>query len=69
MALKLKFKEVAIVRRVSQRALGQRWFNRNFITERELLKVVLNAWRDGLQEEDRLSKHVLKEARKRFAKR
>ncbi len=60
--------EAEIIRTAYDSLIGQDWFNRNAITEREMLKVVLRTFLDGAQSSEALFNACEREARKRFSR-
>jgi hypothetical protein len=65
---KLQPTEAALIHRIYEGIIQESWFNRNAVTERELLKLVLTSYRQAL-EEAALSKFCEAEAKKRFSRR
>lgn len=59
--------EAMLIQRVHEQIVGEPWFNRNAITERELLKLILERHADGAIDEAVLLL-CRDEARARFSK-
>ena len=60
--------ELAVMREVYIKIVEAPWFNRNAITERELLKLIFSARSDGLGDRDAFGKFCHDEAQRRFSK-
>ena len=66
--VKLQPHEVVLIQRVYDAISGESWFNRNAITERELLKLILSNYAEASEDEAALLLACRQEARGRFAK-
>ena len=66
--VKLQPHEAMLIQRVYETIAGESWFNRNAITERELLKLVLGHHAAGGRDEAGLLLLCREEARRRFSK-
>lgn len=60
--------ELAVMRDVYTKIVEAPWFNRNAITERELLKLIFEAHSNGLGDHHAFEKHCREEAQRRFSK-
>lgn len=60
--------ELAIMRDVYTAIVDAPWFNRNAVTERELLKLIFSAHADGLGDHQAFGKLCREEAQRRFSK-
>ena len=60
--------QAEIIRNTYETLIEQEWFNRNAITERELLKVVLQSFLDGLDDGESLFEACESEAKRRFSR-
>jgi len=66
--VKLQPHEALLIQRVYDGIIQESWFNRNAITERELLKLILQNHADGRVDEAALLLTCRDEARGRFSK-
>jgi hypothetical protein len=66
--VKLQPHEAMLIQRVYDGIIGESWFNRNAITERELLKLILQNHAGGHLDEAALLTACRGEARDRFSK-
>jgi hypothetical protein len=66
--VKLQPHEAVLIRRVYDAISQESWFNRNAITERELLKLILSNHAEAFKDEAALLLTCREEARGRFAK-
>jgi hypothetical protein len=60
--------ELTIMRDIYIEIVDAPWFNRNAVTERELLKLVFNARSDGIDDREAFGKLCREEARRRFSR-
>ena len=58
--------EAALLKRIYDKIVAEPWFNRNAITERELIKLILTE--HALRDETGLQAYCFEEARKRFSR-
>jgi hypothetical protein len=65
--VKLLPHEAMLIQRIHETIVGEPWFNRNAITERELLKLILLHHADGFTDEAALMPVCRDEARARFS--
>lgn len=65
--IKLLPDEAMLVQRVHDAIVGESWFNRNVITERELLKLILQHRAGGVLDEAELLPLCRREAKARFS--
>lgn len=61
--------EVKIIEKVYLALLDEDWFNRNTVTERELLKLICRAFRENYQTFELFEASCSEEARARFTRR
>jgi hypothetical protein len=66
--IKLQPHEARLIQRVYDGIAGESWFNRNAVTERELLKLILRTYAEGPVNETALLLACSEEARGRFSK-
>ena len=66
--VKLLPHEARLIQRIHEEIVGEPWFNRNAITERELLKLILERHAAGSTDETVLLPSCRDEARARFSK-
>ena len=66
--VKLQPHEAALIQRVYDGIVAESWFNRNAITERELLKLILRNYAADLKDEANLLLICRNEAQDRFSK-
>lgn len=66
--VKLQPHEATLIQRVYDGIVAESWFNRNAITERELLKLILRNYAADLKDETNLLLTCRDEARDRFSK-
>lgn len=66
--VKLQPHEAILIQRVYDTIVAEPWFNRNVITERELLKMIILHHQDGAIAEAALLPLCRDEARARFSK-
>jgi hypothetical protein len=60
--------ELALIRDVYEAVVAEAWFNRNSVTERELLKLVLEKYDQGWPEAEVFRRYCLDAAKARFFK-
>lgn len=60
--------ELAMIQSVYEAIAAEAWFNRNSVTERELLKLVLRTYDGYGQEPDAFRRQCLDAAKARFSK-
>lgn len=60
--------EAEIIRTAYDSLIEQDWFNRNAVTEREMLKIVLQTFLDGAQSLEKLLAACESEGRRRFSR-
>lgn len=60
--------ELALIRELYTAILEEPWFNRNAITERELLKMVFRTCADATEDRETLKSLCRLEARRRFSR-
>ncbi|MBX9459609.1 MAG: hypothetical protein KL863_28240 [Rhizobium sp.] len=65
--LKLPPREALLIQRVHAHIAGQTWFNRNAVTETELLKLILRHHAGASRQEAELVALSIEEARARFS--
>jgi hypothetical protein len=66
--IKLQPHEATLIQRVYDGIVGESWFNRNAVTERELLKLILSSYAGDRKDEAHLMSSCREEARDRFSK-
>lgn len=60
--------ELAIMRDIYAEIVEAPWFNRNAVTERELLKLIFRAHAGGLVGDEAFGRFCREEAQRRFSK-
>lgn len=60
--------EAETIRTAYETLIGQDWFNCNAITEREMLKIVIQTFLDGATNPEKLFAISEREGRKRFSR-
>jgi len=60
--------ELALMRDIYTEIVEAPWFNRNAVTERELLKLIFNAHSDGIGDHAAFGKLCREEAQRRFSR-
>lgn len=60
--------ELAILRDVYTAIVDAPWFNRNAVTEKELLKMIFRAHADGIGDHEAFGKLCRDEAQRRFSR-
>lgn len=66
--IKLQPHEAVLIQRVYDGIAQESWFNRNTVTERELLKLILRTYAEEPGDEAALLRACLGEARGRFSR-
>jgi hypothetical protein len=66
--VKLQPHEAVLIQRVYDAISQESWFNRNAITERELLKLILQSFAEDVRDEAALLLTCRQEARGRFSR-
>lgn len=66
--VKLQPHEALLIQRVYDRIAEASWFNRNAVTERELLKLILRNYAETPRDETALLNACSEEARGRFSR-